>query len=96
MYRITEIMLQEKVDYLNKITGNPSTPWDVTENGPCANIGNYHLSFAYGGVGLQRMDNEGGGVHEMFGGGHGPKRELWDKLCAYIDGILLSNREGER
>jgi hypothetical protein len=87
MERITEKMLQNKVDYLNKITGNPMAPWEKTQTGITANIGNYHLSYADGGVSLHQMMNEHGGVHEHLGTGHGPKRQLFDKLCAYIQGI---------
>ena len=57
MYRITRGMLDKKVEHLNKITGNPSAPWTRLENGKLrANIGNYHLSGAYGGWSLHQMD----------------------------------------
>ena len=89
MNRITEKMLQAKVDYLNKITGNPDAPYAKTEAGLKANIGNYHISGAYGGVCLHQMVNEGGGVRTPLQAGHVPKRELFDGLCAFIKGIEI-------
>jgi hypothetical protein len=51
------------------------------------NIGNYHLSHAYGGVCLHRMHNDGGGCTAPLIGGHVPKRELAGLLSAFIAGI---------
>jgi hypothetical protein len=89
MNRITEKMLQIRVDHLNKITGSPESPWTRDESGAHSNIGNFHLSHAYGGVSLHRMSNEQGGVSDVFSSGHVPKRELFDKICAFIDGYQL-------
>jgi len=83
MQRITEAHLQAKIDRLNKITGSPAKPYT---NGK-ANIGNFHLSHAYGGVCLHRMYNDGGGVSSPLSTGHVSKRELAGLLDAYISGI---------
>jgi hypothetical protein len=83
MQRITEAHLQAKVDRLNRVTGSPAEPYT---NGK-ANIGNYHLSHAYGGVCLHRMHNDGGGVSSPLSIGHVTKRELAGLLSAYIEGI---------
>jgi len=80
---------------INRATGSPLTPWatvlhtdNVTGNAirARANIGNYHLSGAYGGVSLHRMSNEGGGVSDVFRCGHVPKRELAEKMWAFLAG----------
>lgn len=84
MNRITESQLQAVVDRLNRITGSPMTPY---ANGK-AQIGNYHLSHAYGGVCLHRMHNEGGGVSAPLSAGHVTKRELYGLMQAYISGLL--------
>jgi len=86
MERITQKMLEIRVKHLNEITGNPVTSYTRTDSGMKANPGNYHLDFAYGGVALEQMSTEGGGVHDIFGG-HMPKRELFERLTAYIAGI---------
>lgn len=86
MNRITEKHLQAVVDRLNRITGSPLEPY---VNGK-AQIGNYHLSHAYGGVCLHRMHNEGGGVSSPLSTGHITKRELAGLLHAFIAGINTS------
>ena len=92
--RITEKMLQHQVDYLNTLTGNPSKSWTFDEETKRskANIGNYHLYFAYGGVCLHQMVNDGGGVTTPIGGGCVPKKELHQKLSAFISGIELGKK----
>jgi hypothetical protein len=83
MTRITEKQLQALCDRINRATGSPMQPWVDGK----AQIGNYHISFAYGGVNLERMHNEGGGVSCPIGMGHVPKRELWDRMQAYLSGL---------
>lgn len=89
MQRITEANLQAVVDRLNQITGSPMQSWEAGPDGRHrACVGNYHLSFAYGGVSLHRHVNEGGGITEPLRTGHIPKRELYNLLQSYIYGLL--------
>ena len=81
--RITESHLQAIVDRLNRITESPAAPYVDGK----AQIGNYHISGAYGGVCLHRMHNDGGGVSDTFQCGHVTKRNLADRLYAFIAGI---------
>lgn len=81
--RVTEKHLQAIVDRLNRITGSPEAPYIDG----AIQVGNYHLSHAYGGVCLHRMYNDGGGVTSPLSCGHVPKRELQNLLYAYICGI---------
>jgi hypothetical protein len=83
MQRITETHLQAKIDRLNRVTGSPAEPYTDGK----ANVGNYHLSHAYGGVCLHRMHNSGGGVSSPLSTGHVSKRELAGLLSAFIAGI---------
>jgi hypothetical protein len=83
MQRITDAHLQAAADRLNRITGSPMAPY---ANGK-AQIGNYHISHAYGGVCLHRMHNEGGGVSSPLSTGHVTKRELLGLMQAYISGL---------
>lgn len=89
MDHITDKDLQSAIDRINRVTGSPAQLYD---NGKAC-IGNYHLSYAYGGVCLHRMYNESGGVSSPLGGGYGTKRELFNKLHAYIAG--LESAKGE-
>jgi hypothetical protein len=86
--RVTDKGLQCIVDRLNRMTNSPMQPWAKDENGVYhAQIGNYHLSHAYGGVSLHRMVSDGGGVTEPVRCGHIPKRELQSAMFAYIEGL---------
>ena len=80
--RVTQSQLQAVVDRINRITGSPMVPYI----GNAAQIGNYHLSGAYGSVCLHRMHNLDGGVSSPLSG-HIPKRELLNLMHAYIQGL---------
>jgi hypothetical protein len=90
MNRITEKDLEATVAYLNRLTNSPDTPYTRIDNKLNANIGNYHLSHAYGGVKLHRMVNEGGGVREPISTGYTTKRDLYNQLHAFIRGLEVS------
>jgi len=82
-----EKQLQSIVDRINTVTKSPATSWTRNGDKYTANIGNYHLSFAYGGVELDRMVNVGGGVTCPLGSGHVTKRELANRLYAFLAGL---------
>jgi hypothetical protein len=86
MNRVTEKDLQAIVDRINRITGSPSAPYIDGK----AQIGNYHLSHAYGGVALHRMYNDAGGVTSPLSTGHIPKRELAGLMYAFINGLEVA------
>jgi len=100
-FRITKGMLERKADYLNKIMGQPADAYRKVRVGPAksatgdsgvkyrykANVGNYHISYAYGGACLHRMANESGGVSCPLVQYHVPKRELLGLMDAYISGL---------
>jgi len=90
--RISTKDLQAVVDRINRLTGSPMYMYNMTEdeNGKGiykASIGNYHLSGAYGGYSLHRMDTDGGGVQDVLGCGHLAKRDLYDRMHAFIRGL---------
>jgi superoxide dismutase len=87
MNRITEKHLQAVVDRLNRVTNSPAEAYRTVDGQTVGNVGNYHLSHAYGGVCLHRMHNEGGGVSSPLSTGHVTKRELSGLLHAFINGI---------
>jgi hypothetical protein len=91
MQRITEKQLEALVSWINELTNSPATSYTRTDDKLTANIGNYHLYFAYGGVNLHRMTNEGGGVNTPLGGGTRTKRELFNQLHAFINGLRAKN-----
>lgn len=93
MERITEKDLKAVCDRINRVTNSPLESYTkISEGKYRANIGNYHLSAAYGGWNLERMVNEAGGVQNVFGHGHIPKRELYDQMHAFLRGIEAVER----
>ena len=91
--RITKGFLESRIESLNCLLKRPCDPWTRIDGKNVANIGNFHLSQAYGGFELHEMSNKGGGVHDTFRCGHVPARELFNRLTAFIAGIELARRE---
>ena len=89
MKTITLDQLEAIVANINRLTNSPSAAYTKHSDGsftPNANC--YHLSGAYGGYALHRMSDKPGctGVSDIFGG-HMPKRELAERMWAFIKGI---------
>lgn len=74
--RVTTAQLEKLVRELNLSKGQ--SPDQYTDGK--TNIGNYHISWAYGGCELQQMVNEGGATREISRDGHGTKRQLYNFL----------------
>ena len=93
--RINKKDLEAVVNRINKMVGAPEHAYTRTRDGKIkANIGNFHLDWAYGGVSLVRMATEGGGVTTIIHG-YGTKRELYEKMQALIVGLELDYRYGK-
>ena len=91
--KITDRDLIGMVDRLSRITNSPRTPYLRYDGRTVAQIGNFHLSHAYGGVCVHRMCNDGGGVSDVLSIGHVPKRELYSALYAFIRGMEFAESE---
>ena len=91
--RITKQDLERKVELLNHITGNPKEPYtfgnrDINRVRKCKhNPGCYHIDKAYCGYELVQM-HESGGVSDVLRTGHIPKKELYNMMSAYMEGII--------
>ena len=85
--RITDKHLDALCARINKMTGSPEAPYRRDADGMRANVGNYHVSHAYGGVCLHRMSNESGGVTTPLTYGHVQKRDLYNAMQAFIAGF---------
>lgn len=86
--RITDKDLEAVVKRINSVTGMPLEPYANIDGKFVAQIGNYHLSHAYGGVCLHRMQTDGGGVQDVFSSGHETKRELYNRMQAFLIGMF--------
>lgn len=88
MERVTLAHLRAIIDRINRVTGSPMEPYTLHADGKHrANIGNYHLSRAYGGYCLHRMANDGGGVNCPIVNYHVPARQLVDMMHAFLAGL---------
>jgi len=85
--------LEKLCELINTATGSPLTPYTRTESGLTANLGNFHLSGAYGGVCVHRMHNQSGGVTEPIWSGHISKAKAETKMRAYLAGLEMPKKE---
>lgn len=93
MQRITEKQLESLVEYINKLTNSPQESSSRVDGKYCANVGNFHLYYAYGGVNLHRMSNTSGGVGTPVGMGTRTKRELYNDMQEFIRGLEFTKYE---
>lgn len=93
--RITIKDLRAVCDRLNRVTGSPMEYAQPYQKGVpfCSNVGNYHISQAYGGYCLHRVSNTGGGVSTPLSTGHIPARDLYDRMHAYLSGFAAGKGE---
>lgn len=89
--RTTIQRLESQVALINQMLDLPETSYTKTDNGLRANIGNLHISQAYGGVELHQMCTDGGGVTNISQNGHTPKKELDIFLQGMIAALRLSD-----
>lgn len=85
--RTTIKELEQQIDCLNERLERPMKPYTREDGRNKANVGNYHLSQAYGGFNLYEMSNERGAVREVFSCGHTTKKDLYRLISAFIRGI---------
>lgn len=89
--RITIKNLEAVAARINRETLSPSTAYALNQHGKhVAQIGNYHISQAYGGYCLHRIQTEGGGVSSPLSGGHIPARDLYNEMQAFLSGIYAA------
>lgn len=93
--RITEKMLESLCAEINRVTKSPEATYTKKDGKFVPNIGNYHISHAYGGVELIRMSTEGGGVRTVSPNGHASKRELYNFMQAFLAGHHVAYEAGE-
>lgn len=85
MQRITDKDLDKAVERLNKAKGTPIATWTRDNEGKSkANIGNYYVEGAYGGVKLVQVEGEGGSIRVISQGGYGTKRELYNIIHSML------------
>lgn len=89
---ITIRHLEGMVKAINKAAKTPMASYTKSADGSYKpNANNYHLSGAYGGYALEQMTSrEGGtGVSSVFNCGHVPKRDLYNRMRAFLSGLEI-------
>lgn len=86
--RINNKDLETMTSRINDITNNPKEYSTRIDGKFRSNIGNYHIDSAYGGVSLHQVTNESGGIRDVFSCGHTTKRDLYDRMQAYCNGLI--------
>lgn len=87
--RITDKDLRELCERLNTITDSPLTAYSKDDDGKFhPNVGHYYIEGAYGGVGLRQITTRST-CETPLGGGYCTKRELFDRIHAYMRGMAV-------
>ena len=64
---------------------------NIATNSPIVHEANhYYLSYAYGGVKLERTCNDGRGCNEVSTDGFSTKRKLYDWMTAFLSGLATT------
>ena len=88
--RINQADLYKVLSRINHATGNQQKGWTQQEDGTFkANVGTYVLDWAYGGVQLAQLVNDGGGERNITG--RGTKRETYHRMHAFLAGLETPN-----
>ncbi len=85
--RITERDLQSVCDRINRTVGAPIAPYTRKGGVFSPNPGTYLISAAYGGYALHRMAPEGTGESDVFRSGHIARRDLYERMHAFLTGL---------
>ena len=96
--KISNHDMQLKIDWINEICGFEKEPWKCTAiNGgggtykPVANV--FLLDMQNGGIALDQMC-KGGGTKVILE--RAPRREFYQKLCAFIIGLTFVKKGGAK
>jgi hypothetical protein len=94
--RITEKDLQAVCARINRTCGTPLAPYSKAADGtfgPNANA--YLIDYAYGGASLHQMSGTPGctGERDVLGCGHITKRDLYERMHAFLRGIDAARGE---
>lgn len=89
MARVTKENLTNRLTALNRAFGRPEEPYTLNEDTKqyTPNVGNFHLSEAYGGFSLVEM-REGGGCRTVFD--RDTKAVIYDLMGAMMNGAALA------
>ncbi len=90
--RVSKDDLENMVKRINEATGSPLKPYKLIDKKYIPQPGCHHLSWAYGGVCLEKMHTSGSGVTSVISG-YGTKRELYEKMYSFLCGIETATNQ---
>lgn len=92
MKRITDKILQAKIDTVNQLTNSPPNPYtrDPETGKLTGNIGSYYLGHGFQGVNLYRIANAAGGIKTPLGNHDRTRKQLANDLDQYAAGYRFA------
>lgn len=92
MKRITDKILNAKIDALNQLTNSPPNPYtrDPETGKLTGNVGSHYLSHGFQGVNVYRLANAGGGVTTPLGNHDRPRKQLANDLDQFAAGYTAA------
>ncbi len=87
MYRINIKQIEKLIDRLNETAGTPKSAYTKNSDGRLVpNPDHFYLAQAYGGCKLEQIC-KGGGARDPISMGFVTKRECFDLVSAYLNGM---------
>ena len=87
--RITDENLTRLATQINKTTNSPTEPWTRNGNEVISNEGCFHVEFAYSGVTFSRMTSRTGTTTNVLQVGYISKKDLYERMQAFLNGIIV-------
>ena len=84
MDRITQRYLDSLCERINVAQQTPPITYKRIDGTLVGQVGNFHISGAYGGVCLHQITTASGGARDVFSCGHITKRDLYNRMRAYL------------
>jgi len=95
--KISKAELEGSIKRLNILTGAKPEPYTRTEDGKFqANVGTFYLAGAYGGWKLEKIVSDTGAVSDPLRCGYVSKKELYNLIWAFMNGIDLGEYQANK
>ena len=93
-YRTTKAQLEAKVRMINLALGQSTEPMTRNADGKLVwTRGVYTIGGAYGGYRIERIANDGGGIHSITN--YDTKKATYVAACAILEGIFAAHNAAE-
>lgn len=93
--KITKSNLERVCERINTMTKSPAEPMTWNGDNMTHHVGNFHLCEQYGGTCLLRVSNTEGGTSDVLRIGYVSRRELYNAMFAFIEGINFGRENAQ-